>query len=52
MPKEHLEPAAINGKYSEIYKLAEQGLDATAISEITKVEKRTINFILNLRKIQ
>lgn len=53
MPQEHLEPSAIiNEKYAEVYKLAEQGLDATAISEITRMEKRAINFILNLRKMQ
>lgn len=53
MPKEHLEPSTIvNEKCAEVYKLAEQGLDATAISEITKMEKRAINFILNLRKMQ
>ncbi len=52
LPRQHLEPAVINDKYFEVYKLAEQGLDAAAISEITRMEKRAINFILSLRNIQ
>lgn len=48
MPQENLEPL-MNGPYAEICRLAcEQGLDAAQISEITKKDQRTINFILNL----
>ena len=52
VPQQHLEPAVVNDKCYEVYKLAEQGFDAAAISEITKMEKRAVNFILNLKKIQ
>jgi len=51
IPKENLEPSPITGKHAEVYRLAEEGYDAAAISEITKIEKRTINTILNLRRI-
>lgn len=37
---------AVNNRYAEVYKLASDGLDAAAISEITKVEKRAVNLIL------
>lgn len=52
VPHQHLEPAVVNDKCFEVYKLADQGLDAAAISEITKMEKRAVNFILSLKKIQ
>jgi hypothetical protein len=52
VPQQHLEPSVVNDKCYEVYKLADQGLDAAAISEITKMEKRAVNFILNLKNIQ
>lgn len=52
VPRQHLEPSVVNDKCFEVYKLADQGLDAAAISEITRMEKRAVNFILSLKKIQ
>lgn len=37
-----------DGRYSEIYKLREQGFDADKISEMTRIEKRTVKLALSL----
>ena len=36
------------GRYSEIYRLREQGFDADRISEMTRIEKRTVNLVLSV----